>query len=197
MKWKLAKIRKWLIYVVLLFSFIIATSNYYINTFSKNHISYDIASLPKVKYGLLLGTSKYFKKGEYNNFYAYRVDAAYELLKSGKIDKIIISGTHEDVTYSEPLTIKSDLIKKGIADSLIILDFFGDRTMLSISNFKANYKGDSLLIISQKFHNQRAVYIARNHGLNAWGYNANDVEFSTSYKVLFRELFAKTKAVFE
>lgn len=197
MKWKLAKIRKWLIYVVLLFSFIIATSNYYINNFSKNYISYDIASLPKVKYGLLLGTSKYFKKGEYNNFYAYRVDAAYELLKSGKIDKIIISGTHEDVTYSEPLTIKSDLIKKGIADSLIILDFFGDRTLLSISNFKSNYKGDSLLIISQKFHNQRAVYIARNHRLNAWGYNANDVEFSTSYKVLFRELFAKTKAVFE
>lgn len=197
MKWKFAKIRKWLIYVFLLFSFIITAANCYINNYSKDYIFYDITSLPKVKYGLLLGTSKYFKKGEHNDFYANRVDAAVQLISQNKISRIIVSGTHEVVNYSEPLSIKKDLMSKGVADSLIILDFDGDRTLLSIMNFKNEYKKDSLIIISQDFHNQRAVYLARKHGLNAWGFNAKEVKFSTSYKVLFREIFAKGKAVFE
>jgi len=172
-------------------------ANLYIYRESKQYLYNSTKLIPHAEYGLLLGTSKYFKKGEHNDFYANRVEAAVLLISQNKISKIIVSGTHELVNYSEPLSIKKDLMSKGVADSLIILDFDGDRTLLSIMNFKNEYKKDSLIIISQDFHNQRAVYLARKHGLNAWGFNAKEVKFSTSYKVLFRELFAKGKAIFE
>lgn len=197
MKQKRNIFKKYTIYLIVATLVYLTLANLYIYRESKQYLYNSTKLIPHAEYGLLLGTSKYFKKGEHNDFYANRVEAAVLLISQNKISKIIVSGTHELVNYSEPLSIKKDLMSKGVADSLIILDFDGDRTLLSIMNFKNEYKKDSLIIISQDFHNQRAVYLARKHGLNAWGFNAKEVKFSTSYKVLFRELFAKGKAIFE
>lgn len=194
---KIKKIKNWTLKTIIILIVATLCINIYVNSISEKYIFFDETKLPNVKYGLLLGTSKYFKKGEDNDFYINRISAATLLYNKGRIRKIVISGTHEETYYSEPLSIRSDLIKKGIPDSAIELDYFGDRTILSIKNFKEKHSADSVIIISQKFHNQRAVYLARRCGIEAWGYNANDVKFKSAYKVLFREYFAKTKAVFE
>ena len=197
MKLILNKIKRALFFSFFCAIIYITFSNYFINRQSKNYIYDSTTKLPKVQYGLILGTSKYFKKGISNDFYDQRILAVLKLFADKKISKIIVSGTHEELNYSEPLAIQKDLIQKGIPDSLIILDYFGDRTINSIANFRSHYKKDSVIIISQKFHNQRAVYLARKNNISAWGYNAREVKLSTSYKVLFRELFAKAIAIIE
>lgn len=191
------KIKRLLIISLICVLGYLAVANYYIYNASKNYLQDTSSKLPNTKYGLILGTSKYFKKGKGNDFYDQRILAVVQLFADKKISKVIVSGTHEESSYSEPIAIRKDLIKKGVPDSLIILDYFGDRTIHSIKNFKKDYKSDSVIIISQKFHNQRAVYLARKHNLQAWGYNATDVKLSISYKVLFRELFAKGIAITE
>lgn len=191
------KLIRFLINTLILLIIYIIVANYYIQNDSKEYLFDMPANLPKVKYGLFLGTSKYFKKGEGNEFYNERINATIQLFKENKINKIVVSGTHDSLNYSEPLAIQKDLIARGVPDSVIILDYFGDRTILSIRNFRKTYQCDSLIIISQKFHNERAVYLARKYGLIAWGFNARDIKLSSSYKVLLRELLAKGKALFE
>ena len=194
---KFKKVRNYGIAIVSTLIVGIFSINFYVNKKSEKYLLDNEINCPHVKYGLILGTSKYFKRGEFNSFYVNRLNAAAYLFSKRKIDKIIISGTHEEDNYSEPLSIQKDLVLKGIPDTCILLDYYGDRTILSIKNFKEQYPTDSVIIISQKFHNQRAVYLARRYGIDAWGYNASDVELKSAYKVLFREYFAKTKAVFE
>ena len=188
---------RFFINTLVLLTVYVLVANYYIQNNSKSYLCDVTTNLPSIKYGLFLGTSKYFKKAVANEFYDERINATVQLFKENKIKKVIVSGTHELSNYSEPLSIQKDLKAKGITDSLIILDYFGDRTILSIRNFRKTYKSDSVIIISQKFHNERAVYLARKYGIDAWGFNAKDVKLSTSYKVLIRELFAKAKALFE
>ncbi|MBK6986137.1 MAG: YdcF family protein [Bacteroidetes bacterium] len=191
------KIKRFLLISVICVIGYLAVANYYIYKVSKNYLQDTSSKLPNTKYGLILGTSKYFKKGKGNDFYDQRILAVVQLFADKKISKVIVSGTHEESSYSEPICNTKRFNKKGVPDSLIILDYFGDRTIHSINNFKKDYKSDSVIIISQKFHNQRAVYLARKQNIYAWGYNAGDVKLSTSYKVLFRELFAKAIAITE
>lgn len=193
----LKNIRKWVLWILTISIVFVIGSNLYVNRIAEPWITSEALELPKVKYGLLLGTSKYFKKGENNDFYVKRLNAAIKLYSLGKIEKIIISGTHEESNYSEPLSIQKDLMQKGIPDTAIILDYYGDRTLLSILNFKNSYRNDSVIVITQKFHNQRAIFLGRKNTINIWGYNAEDVKIKTSFKVLIREYFAKAKAVLE
>lgn len=164
-------------------------------TIIKNSSAFITGSLQEVdscKAGLLLGTSKYAWGGE-NDFFFNRIDAAVELLKAGKIECIIISGDNSRKDYNEPLDMKNELIKQGIPEAKIYLDYAGFRTFDSVIRAKEIFGQTSFIVISQKFHNERAVYIARKNGIEAFGYNAKDVEARKGFKTKIREYFARDK----
>lgn len=143
--------------------------------------------------GLVLGTSKYLGNGRLNLFFKYRVEAALELYHNKKIDFILISGDNSRKTYDEPTDFKDALIEGGVPESKIYLDYAGFRTLDSVVRAKKIFGLDKMTVISQKFHNQRAIYLSNYYNVEAIGYNAKDVTGKNGLKVKIREYFARTK----
>ena len=167
--------------------------NYKVKNDVKESIYDNITETPSKKVGLLLGTAKYVKSGWINLYYTHRITAAVELYKAGKIEYILISGDNGRESYDEPTLMKEDLMAAGIPESAIYLDYAGFRTLDSVVRCKRIFGELDILVISQQFHNERAVYIARARGIQAVGYNAQDVNAKYGFKTRIREYLARTK----
>lgn len=201
MKLKRKNIKKWmkriLFFVIIIAIISIPISNKIIRNSSKNRLYGSSAQIPYNKVGLLLGTSKYLSNKTINQYYQNRIDATVSLYKAGKINYIIVSGDNSRKEYDEPTTIKNDLISKGIPADKIILDYAGFRTLDSIVRCKKIFGQNSITIISQKFHNERALFIAKHKGIKAVGYNAKDVQKYYGFKTQMREKFARVKTMID
>ena len=141
----------------------------------------------------MLGTSPKLKNGNNNLYFDYRILAAVELYKAGKIKYILISGDNRREDYNEPEEMKKALMQKGIPEKFIYLDYAGFRTLDSVIRAKEVFGQNQLTIISQRFHNERAIYLAERNGINAIGYNAKDVNAYAGLKTNIRELLARVK----
>lgn len=162
-----------------------------------------VADVPEHEYGLLLGTSPITPQGAHNFFFDNRIKAAVELYKAGKVKKIIASGGNywydEDGNFTENgcnelHSMQDSLVKYGVPRERIILDYDGTRTLNSIVKVKEVYGIDSCIIISQQYHNERAIKQADHYGLNAVGYNAPPSHIRRNrIKNQARELLARVK----
>ena len=168
-------------------------SNMIIEWSTRNKTYSDINAIPKNKVGLVLGTSSRLVEGGVNPYYAHRIDATIKLFMAGKIDYILVSGDNGSVYYNEPNTIKKDLVKGGIPEEKIFLDYAGFRTLDSVVRAKEIFGLSQATIISQEFHNERAIYLAGHKGLEAIGFNARDISGNEAIRVHFREYFARVK----
>ncbi|WP_339628482.1 ElyC/SanA/YdcF family protein [uncultured Maribacter sp.] len=187
---KIIKILGTLSLVLLL---VILTCNFIISSTTEDKTYSDINTIPPNRVGLVLGTSNRISNGSSNPYYTYRIDATVALYKAGKIKFILVSGDNGSIYYNEPNTIKKDLIKSGIPEQVIYLDYAGFRTLDSMVRAKYIFGLDNVTVISQKFHNERAIYIAEQKGLKAIGFNAQDLSTSQGFKVRFREYLARVK----
>jgi SanA protein len=154
---------------------------------------YNTTQLPANKAGLLLGTSQYLKSGRPNRYFANRMVAAAELYKAGKIGVIVASGDNKSVKDNEPLDMKNALIRLGVPEEKIYLDYAGFRTFDSVVRMKEIFGQTDFTVISQEFHNCRAVFIANRLGMHAIGYNAQDVGAYNGFKTNLREKFSRVK----
>lgn len=168
-------------------------SNYTIESETKDFVSSDISKIPAEKVGLVLGTGKTLASGRPNLYFSYRIDAAAELYNAGKVQYFIVSGDNSQKNYNEPEDMKLALIEKGIPESHIFEDFAGFRTLDSVVRAKEIFGQSSFIIISQRFHNERAVFLAQKNGIKAYGYNAKDVNAYAGFKTNLREKFARAK----
>lgn len=164
---------------------------------ARNKIFSSVEKIPYNKVGLLLGTSKYLSNGHLNLYYKYRIEAAIELYKKGKIKFILISGDNSIKEYDEPNTMKNDLIKRGIPRNKIFLDYAGFRTLDSIIRAKEIFGQEKITVISQQFHNERAIFIAQRKGLECFGFNAPDVDKYYGLKTRMREKLARIKMILD
>ncbi|MDR3226112.1 MAG: YdcF family protein [Prevotellaceae bacterium] len=160
---------------------------------SKKFVFNDINKTPYNKVGLLLGTSKYLKSGQINQYFANRITATVNLYNAHKIDFVVISGDNSRKNYNEPLDMKNELIKHEIPEEKIFLDYAGFRTYDSVIRMNKIFGQSKFTVISQDFHNRRAIYIARYLGLEATGFNAKDVDAYNGLKTKIREKFARVK----
>lgn len=182
-----------LVSMLILLLAIIVVCNVIVNVNASGKTYNTIDDVPHCNIAVLLGTgpTSRYSKGP-NMFYWNRIYASAYLYKKEKFDTLIISGTKRP-GYNEPLIMKRDLMKEDIPSNIIVLDENGSNTYLSMANLKTIYKEDSAIIISQKWHNQRAIYIADHIGINAIGYNAEDSNTLTAQITHFRELLARVK----
>ena len=183
-----------LIVLGILFTF---WANHTIEYATDDYVTSSINKLPNEKVGLVLGTSKSLKNGNKNPYFFYRIEAAEELFKSGKIDYIIVSGDNSSQYYNEPEDMQTELVARGIPKTKIFLDFAGLRTLDSVVRAKEIFGQTSYLIISQRFHNERAVFLAQKKGIEAYGYNAKDVNKKAGFKTNLREYFARVKVFWD
>lgn len=149
--------------------------------------------LPYNMVGVVLGTSSKVRGGSPNPYFTYRIDAAVELLKAGKVEHLLVSGDNRTLNYNEPFVMQKALIAAGVDSARITLDYAGFRTFDSVVRAKEVFGQRSFTVISQRFHNERAVYIGRKAGLNVVGYNARDVGSNSGWKTRIREKGARVK----
>jgi SanA protein len=157
----------------------------------------DLNNIPAHKAGLVLGTSRFLTTGAPNPYFTYRIQAAKSLYFSGKIRYLLLSGDNRFFSYNEPREMRRELIRMGIPDSVIVLDFAGFRTFDSVIRGSKVFRLKKFIIVSQEFHNLRAVYIARHFGIEAIGFNAQDPPEDFTLKVRLREYLARAKMMLD
>jgi SanA protein len=193
MKSTIIKYIKRLFLLGLFLLIVIYACNFLVKKEAKDKLYTNVNNVSVNKVGLVLGTVKYLANGRVNLYYKYRVDAAVSLYKSSKISFIIVSGDNSSEKYDEPTSFRNDLIKAGIPASRIFLDYAGFRTLDSVVRVKEIFGQTNVTIISQKFHNERAIYLANHFGINAIGFNAKGVSRKYGLKVQLREYLARVK----
>ena len=163
---------------------------------SEGRMYSDVDSIPANRVGVLLGTSPIGRHGNANPFYTYRVNACVALYNAGKIERVLISGDNSRKEYDEPTWTKNDLIAAGIPDSAIYLDYAGFRTLDSMVRAKEVFGLNQFTIISQRFHNERALFLTQCKDIDAIAFNAQDVRLKRwQIRMTVREWLARTKAV--
>ncbi len=157
----------------------------------------DISKIPKNKVGLLLGTAKYMDKARQitNPYYQNRIDVAAELYMAGKVDYVIVSGDSSSTYYNEPKLMRGDLVSKGVPNSRIISDNGGFRTLSSIMRCHDIYGQTDFTIISQKFHDERALYLANHKNLHCVAVVADDGD--KVFELYIREKLARVKMMLD
>ncbi|MEI6807505.1 MAG: ElyC/SanA/YdcF family protein [bacterium] len=157
----------------------------------------DTGSIPYRKVGVLLGCAPHLTGARANLFFDRRIEAATRLFVAHKVSYIIVSGDNHVAGYDEPSEMKRALVSAGVPENIIYCDYAGFRTLDSVVRAKEVFGQSSMTIISQEFHNQRAIYIARHRNIDAIGFNARDVNTYHSFKTRIREMFARVRTVLD
>lgn len=152
-----------------------------------------IETVPANEVGLVLGTTHRGRGGGGNPYFNHRIAAASELYRAGKVRYLLLSGDNGTLSYNEPREMRRALMAAGIDSSRIVLDFAGFRTLDSVVRAKEVFGQQRFTVISQRFHNERAVYLARRMGIEAVGYNAKDPGTPSGVRVWIRERLARVK----
>jgi SanA protein len=140
----------------------------------------DVARLPNVDVALVLGTAPIGPEGGPNVYFVHRLDAAAALWKAGKVKYVIVSGSP-----NEPAAMRAGLVERGVPAAAIYSDPAGYRTWDSVLRARDVFGQKRLIIVSQRFHLIRALFQSRHAGIEAWGFEARDVDSPYS---IFTEL---------
>jgi SanA protein len=185
------RILKYFLFLAILSVLFVYISNRWITNSTSKQIYSSVEKIPANKVGLVLGA----RPG--NMFYTRRIEAAAELFKAGKISYIIVSGDNHTKEYDEGTAMLNDLIKAGVPDSCISIDYAGFRTLDSVERCSKVFGQKKFTIISQEFHNQRALFIANKKGYECIAFNAQNVSKKYSTSTNIREYFARAKCVLD
>lgn len=191
------KIRNILLFSLLAGILFFVLSNFWIIASTRDHVFNSIENIPVTDVALVLGTSKRLKNGDANPYFKYRIEAAEKLFKSGKVKHLILSGDNQTQYYNEPQYMKDALLKKGIPENVITLDYAGLRTLDSVVRCKEIFGQSKFIIVTQKFHSYRAVFIAKHFGIDVTAFVAENIPLSKSFAVVIREFLARPKAILD
>ncbi len=188
----LRRFAKVVLAVIVLFLGVVAYANFTAIWASRGRLFDEVSNVPVTTVGLVLGTTDRVN-GQENLYFRYRIDAAVRVWKAGKLKTLIVSGDNRSPYYNEPEKMKQALVERGIPESRIVCDFAGLRTLDSVVRAKEIFGTNSILVISQRFQNERAIYLAKAHGIDAYGFNARDVETQAGMRTRIREVGARVK----
>ncbi|MCX8489924.1 MAG: YdcF family protein [Cyclobacteriaceae bacterium] len=182
----------WLGFFACLF---ILVSNIWVVTSTRDRIVASTDELPQKSVALVLGTSNKRIDGSPNPYFLERIQLAADLYHQGKISHFILSGDNRSKYYNEPIEMRKALIRQGVPDSLITLDFAGLRTLDSIVRSKEIFGQTKIVIVTQSFHCYRALFISTFYGIDAVTLLTSDPDTHRSLRLIIREWFARAKAV--
>ena len=172
---------------------IILFANWKIPHDTKDFVYDDADAIPSQKVALVLGAARYIGNRQ-NLYFTYRIQAAKELYEAGKVKAFVVSGDNSTKDYNEAEDMRQALTEAGIPENIIHCDYAGLRTLDSVVRMNKIFGQDSFIIVSQAFHNERAIFLAQYYGYEVYGYNAKDLDLNrSSFRTKVREVFARVK----
>lgn len=190
------RLAKYVVYLLVVASLFIIAIDRYVSWSSSDRVYSEIEQLPDYDVALVLGTSKYLGK-ILNDYYTNRINAAIELYNEGKVDAFLVSGDNAHRSYNEPWTMKRDLLKAGVPEDSIHLDYAGFRTLDSIVRSKEIFDADEFIVVTQRFHCERALFIANYYDIHAVCLAVPGPAQQSGMQIRFREVFARVKAILD
>lgn len=151
----------------------------------------EVSRVPRNEVALVLGTGKLTASGRPNLHFTQRIDAAVELYRSGKVQHLLVSGDNHVAGYDEPTDMRNALVAAGIPTNAITCDYAGFRTLDSVVRASSVFGLKRFTIVTEEFHCPRALWIAKQHGLDAVAFAAPDLSARWSARVKARESFAR------
>lgn len=184
---------RWSMIVLLLGVILLTMGEKRILDYSRDRLTGDISTLQHNEVGLVFGTAAGSRGGGRNKFFVNRINAAAAIYHAGKVDHLLLSGDNGTLSYNEPKAMRKALMAAGVDSTDITLDFAGFSTFDSVVRAKKVFGLDRFTVISQRFQNERALWIARAFGVDAIGFDAEAVtEYGSAYTWL-RERGARVK----
>ncbi len=162
---------------------------------SRDRCFESIEDTPHAPVALVLGCAKQLSNGRANRFFEARVEAAAELFHAGVVDALIASGDNHCADYDEPTDMKNALVALGVPAERVHCDYAGLRTLDSVVRAAEIFDQRRFVVVSQRFHCERAVFLARAKGLDAFGFDADAVHRGPRARL--RELGARLQAVLD
>lgn len=193
---RLLRVLAWLPLALLALSLTLFAIDRWVSYQAQDQLFTHAEQIDSFDVAVVLGTSKYLGK-TLNEYYTNRIDAAIELYEQGKVGNFLLSGDNAHRSYNEPWTMKRDLLRAEVPEQKIYLDYAGFRTLDSVIRAKEIFDSDNFLIISQKFHCERAIFIANSHNIDAKCFAVPGPSKHSGMKVRIREVFARAKAVLD
>lgn len=177
-----------LIVLFALFLVTIYSMHFTVTSEAKGHIYTKISEIPQRKVAVLLGTKKYFH-GKLNKYYFPRLKATVRLYNAKKVSFVVVSRNKNNVVK----LIKKDLIKLGIPEKKIYLDFKGITSYDAMYRIHKVYGQKKFIVISQNYQLERAIYLAKHYGLQAVAYAAKCERDNNGIKINFIEKYERVK----
>ncbi len=184
-----------LLLVTLLMFSIVLTINMLIIGSSSRFIYDDQLKVPKKQAALILG-AQILGKNAVSAVLADRLETGIALYRGGKVKKILVSGDHGQPNYDEVNVMRRYLLAAGIPPQDIFMDHAGFDTYDSMYRARDVFHAESVIIVTQRFHLYRAVFIARALGLDAVALDATRRQYAerTTLHNDLREILARVKA---
>lgn len=190
------KIALYLLLIAILGVLSLVGLSYHISHKTEDFIYEDKNALPEAYTVIVLGASVK-SDGELSVVLRDRVESALLLYENNKVKRFLLSGDNGSLYYNEPSAMKKYLLERGVPEEDIFMDFAGFDTYDSV--FRANYifDVDKAIVVSQRFHLPRAIYLARSMGLDFYGFIGDRRKYEAETRNNFRELIANVKALGE
>lgn len=172
-------------------------ANAWVLSSTRDRIYNDPARIPVHDFAVVLGTSPYTHTGQPNTLFSNRIKAAAQLYHDKRVRHILVSGANPSTAYNEPRKMYQALRHRRVPDSALTLDFAGFRTLDSIVRAERIFRLPSFVIVSQRYHEYRALFLARHKGIEAIGYTWPAEDRRQRLRTEAREYLARIKAVLD
>ena len=189
----MSKIIKYVVIVVIILIIIIFAINFYVKTSTEKQIitNKNSSNLKDIDCIIVLGAGIWGDKP--SPMLEDRLLKAISLYENGVSQKIIMSGDHGRKEYDEVNTMKNFAIEKGVPSEDIFMDHAGFSSYDSVYRAKEIFKAEKVIIVTQKYHLYRALYIANQLGIEAYGVGADPRKYVGATYREFREILARNK----
>lgn len=168
--------------------------NLWVLASTNDRVFSDVDNAPARTVAIVLG-ARVWDDGSPSRPLADRLTAALELWRSGKVQKILVSGDHSRQGYDEVNAMREWLVAHGVPDAVIYTDHAGLRTHDSMVRAAQIFQVNSAIVCTQRFHLYRSVYLARSAGIDAVGVAADRTVYVSRHWDAFREALARPMAV--
>lgn len=186
-KWFLMSLGAMLLLATLLF----IAGNFWVLASTARFIDDNINECRPTDVAIVFGTSHWTRSGFRNPYFHSRMRTSAQLIADQRVSHLLISGDNRTQSYNEPRAMWRDLSRRGVPADQLTMDFAGFSTYDTLVRARDVFQLDNALLVTQRWHLPRAIFIGRALGMDVTGCAADDEAAAGEWRLKLREWVAR------